>query len=65
MSDTTRSLIAASLLAAGCLIGGFMIASGLLANWPGADTLMGLALTALVPATLALIYWLSKLGDPT
>jgi len=65
MSDNKRSVLAGLLFVAGALIGGMIMASGVLANWPGADTLMALALAMLVPATLLLVYWLRALDKDT
>ena len=61
-SDTRLSLLAGVLLVVGCLIGGLIIASGILAHMPGADTLLALALLLLVPATLGLIAFLTALN---
>lgn len=61
MSDTKLSVMAGVLLVAGCMIGGLIIASGVLANLPGADMLMAISLAMLVPTTIALIGWLYAL----
>jgi putative effector of murein hydrolase LrgA (UPF0299 family) len=61
-SDKQMSMLAGALLVAGCLIGGLIIASGVLADLPGADTLMAIALLLLVPATLGLIAFLWMLN---
>jgi hypothetical protein len=63
--DTKLALLAGALFVAGCLIGGLIIASGVLAHMPGADTLMALAVLLLVPATLGLIVFLWMLNRTT
>ena len=62
LSDTQLSALAGVLLVAGCLMGGLIIASGVLAHLPGADTMMAIALLLLVPATLGLIVFLAALN---
>lgn len=59
--DTKLSILAGVLFVAGCLIAGLIIISGVLANIPGADTLMAIAMLLLVPATLGLIVFLALL----
>ncbi len=65
MKDNGLTILAGMSLVAGALIGGIIIVSGVLAAMPGADTLMALALLALVPATLLLVVFLIALGKST
>jgi hypothetical protein len=61
MSDTQRSILAGAVMVAGCLIGGLIIVSGVLADMPGAEMVMGAALLLLIPTTLGLIVFLHSL----
>ena len=58
--DTKLSLLAGVLFVVGCFLAGLIISSGVLAmfNLPDADTMLALALLALVPTTLGLMRWL-------
>lgn len=60
MTEKKLNIMAGVLFVAGTLIGGLILASGILANMPGANMLMAIAMLLLVFATIALIgFWVA------